>query len=64
LRRDHRKIPEHGEQNARYGIADRESDVPERGLYGVFYSKIGGCDNPNFHDADLAIALVDKWIIE
>ena len=30
----------------------------------VFYSKIGGCDNPNFHDAGLAVALIDKWIIE
>jgi dienelactone hydrolase len=39
-------------------------DVPERGLYGVFYSKIGSCDNPNFHDAGLAVALIDKWIID
>jgi dienelactone hydrolase len=45
-----------------YGAA--ALDVPERGLYGVFYSKIGSCDNPNFHDAGLAVALVDKWIIE
>jgi dienelactone hydrolase len=39
-------------------------DVPERGLYGVFYSKIGKCDNPNFRDAGLAAALLDKWIID
>jgi dienelactone hydrolase len=45
-----------------YGAA--AVDVPERGLYGVFYSKIGSCDNPNFHDAGLAVALIDKWIID
>lgn len=45
-----------------YGAA--ALDEPEHGLYGVFYSKVGNCDNPNFHDAGLAVALVDKWIID
>jgi dienelactone hydrolase len=45
-----------------YGAA--ALDEPERGLYSVFYSKIGGCDNPNFRDAGFAVALIDKWIIE
>jgi dienelactone hydrolase len=45
-----------------YGAA--ALDVPERGLYSVFYSKIGSCDNPNFHDAGMAVALLDKWIID
>jgi dienelactone hydrolase len=45
-----------------YGAA--ALDAPERGLYSVFYSKIGKCDNPNFHDAGLAVALLDKWIID
>jgi dienelactone hydrolase len=45
-----------------YGAA--ALDEPERGLYSVFYSRIGGCDNPNFRDAGLAVALIDKWIIE
>jgi dienelactone hydrolase len=45
-----------------YGAA--ALDEPERGLYSLFYSKIGGCDNPNFHDAGLAVALIDKWIID
>jgi dienelactone hydrolase len=39
-------------------------DEPERGLYSSFYSKIGNCDNPNYHDAGLAVALLDKWIID
>jgi dienelactone hydrolase len=37
---------------------------PERGLYAIFYSKIGRCENPNFRDAGLAAALLDKWIID
>jgi dienelactone hydrolase len=45
-----------------YGAA--ALDEPERGLYSTFYSKIGSCDNPNFHDAGLAVALLDKWIID
>jgi dienelactone hydrolase len=45
-----------------YGAA--ALDDPERGLFSLFYSKIGSCDNPNFRDAGLAVALVDKWIIE
>jgi dienelactone hydrolase len=39
-------------------------DVPERGIYSVFYSRIGNCDNPNFRDAGLAAALLDKWVID
>src|ERR1700716_2432128 len=39
-------------------------DSPERGLYSIFYSKIGNCDNPNFRDAGLAVALLNKWIID
>jgi dienelactone hydrolase len=45
-----------------YGAA--ALDDPERGLYSLFFSKIGSCDNPNFRDAGRAVALVDKWIIE
>ena len=45
-----------------YGAA--ALDDPERGLYPLFFSKIGTCDNPNFRDAGRAVALIDKWIIE
>ena len=45
-----------------YGAA--ALDQPELGLYSSFYSKIGSCDNPNFRDAGLAAALLDKWIID
>jgi dienelactone hydrolase len=39
-------------------------DLPELGLFPVFYSKIGTCENPNFRDAGMAAALLDKWIID
>ena len=44
-----------------YGAAGL--DIPERGLYGSFFSKIGKCTNPNFRDAGLAIAKYDVWTI-
>ena len=39
-------------------------DIPERGLYGPFFSKVGKCSNPNFHAPGLAVAQVDLWIID
>ncbi len=45
-----------------YGAA--AIDIPERALHGPFFSKIGKCTNPNFHDAGLAVAQVDLWIID
>jgi len=39
-------------------------DAPELGLFSVFYSKIGACENPNFRDAGIAAAALDKWIID
>jgi dienelactone hydrolase len=45
-----------------YGAA--ALDVPERGLYGPFFSRIGHCGNPNFRDPGLAVAQVDLWIID
>jgi dienelactone hydrolase len=45
-----------------YGAA--AIDIPERGLYGPFFSKVGKCTNPNFQASGLAIAQVDLWIID
>jgi dienelactone hydrolase len=39
-------------------------DAPELGLFSIFYSKIGACENPNFRDAGMAAAALDKWIID
>jgi dienelactone hydrolase len=45
-----------------YGAA--ALDIPEKGLYGPFFSAIGSCENPNFRNAGLAVALLDKWIVD
>lgn len=45
-----------------YGAA--AIDIPERGMYGPFFSKVGKCSNANFRDPGLAVAQVDLWIIE
>ncbi|MCP3467648.1 MULTISPECIES: S9 family peptidase [unclassified Bradyrhizobium] len=39
-------------------------DIPERGIYGPFFSKVGKCTHPNFRDPGLAVAQVDLWIID
>ena len=39
-------------------------DVPERGLFGPFFSHVGPCEKPNFRGAGLAIATLDGWIID
>src|SRR5690349_9316631 len=45
-----------------YGAA--AIDIPEHGLYGPFFSKVGKCSDPNFHAPGLAVAQVDLWIID
>lgn len=46
-----------------YGAAAIEA--VEAGLFsGAFFSKVGKCSNPNFHDAGLAVAKLDLWIID
>ena len=45
-------------------MARPRSMYPNRGIYSLFFSKVGNCDNPNFHDAGRLVALMDKWIIE
>ncbi|MDE5444263.1 dienelactone hydrolase [Bradyrhizobium sp. CSA207] len=46
------------------GYAAAAIDIPEHGLYGPFFSKVGNCTNPNFHDAGRAVAQVGLWIID
>ena len=46
------------------GYGAQAIDIPERALFGPFFSKVGKCTNPNFHDAGLAVAQVDLWIID
>src|SRR5262245_5757498 len=45
-----------------YGAA--AIDVPERGLFGLFFSSVGNCSDADFRDAGLAIATLDMWVID
>src|SRR5262245_5793092 len=45
-----------------YGVTAIE--VPERGLFGLFFSGVGNCSVTNFLDAGLAIASINTWIID
>src|SRR5262249_59523087 len=45
-----------------YGVTAIE--VPERGLFGVFFSGVGKCSDAEFRDAGLAVASIDRWVIE
>jgi dienelactone hydrolase len=38
--------------------------IPERGLFGLFFSGVGNCSDANFRDAGLAIASLDTWVID
>ena len=40
------------------------TDMPEHGIYGAFFSKVGKCSNPNFRAPGLAVAQLDLWIID
>jgi dienelactone hydrolase len=39
-------------------------ELPERGLFGLFFSSVGNCSDANFRDAGLAIATLDMWVID
>ena len=46
-----------------YGAAAVEA--ADEGLFsGAFFSKVGKCSNPNFHDAGRAVAKLNLWIID
>jgi dienelactone hydrolase len=56
------RLPRGGPVGTGYGAA--AIDIPEHGLYGPFFSKVGKCSNPNFRAPGLAVAQVDLWIID
>ena len=39
-------------------------EIPERGLFGLFFSGVGKCSDAEFRDAGLAVASIDKWVID
>jgi dienelactone hydrolase len=48
----------------RPGYGATAIEIPERGLFGLFFSGVGNCLDANFRDAGLAIASINKWVIE
>jgi dienelactone hydrolase len=48
----------------RPGYGATAIEIPERGLFGLFFSGVGNCSDANFRDAGLAIATIDKWVID
>jgi dienelactone hydrolase len=48
----------------RPGYGATAIEIPERGLFGLFFSGVGDCSNANFRDAGLAIASLDTWVID
>jgi dienelactone hydrolase len=48
----------------RPGYGATAIEIPERGLFGLFFSGVGNCSDANFRNAGLAIASIDRWVIE
>jgi pimeloyl-ACP methyl ester carboxylesterase len=48
----------------RPGYGASAIEVPERGLFELFFSGVGDCSDANFRDAGLAIASIDMWVID
>jgi dienelactone hydrolase len=48
----------------RPGYGATAIEIPERGLFGVFFSGVGKCSDAEFREAGLAVASIDKWIID
>jgi dienelactone hydrolase len=45
-----------------YGLTGIE--IAKRGIFGVFFSSVGQCSDPQFRDAGLAVAAMDGWVID
>jgi len=48
----------------RPGYGHTAIEIPERGLFGLNFSGVGKCSDANFRDAGLAVASIDKWVID
>jgi dienelactone hydrolase len=48
----------------RPGYGATAIEIPERGLFGLFFSGVGKCSDAEFREAGLAVASVDKWVID
>ena len=48
----------------RPGYGPTAFDVPERGVFGLDFSGVGKCSQVEFREAGLAVASIDKWVID
>ena len=48
----------------RPGFARSAIDLPERGLYGLYFGDVGQCSAVNFRDAGIAVATINQWVID
>jgi len=48
----------------RPGYGATAIEIPERGLFGLFFSGVGNCSDANFRDAGLAVASLNMWVID
>src|SRR3954466_33066 len=48
----------------RPGYGGTAVEIPERGLFGVFFSGVGNCSHAEFREAGLAVASIDNWVID
>ena len=48
----------------RPGYGPTGIEIPERGLFGLFFSGVGKCSDAEFREAGLAVASIDKWVME
>jgi len=48
----------------RPGYGATAIEIPERGLFGLFFSGVGKCSDAEFRDAGLAVASIAKWILD
>src|SRR5215467_8957522 len=48
----------------RPGYGGTAIEIPERGLFGLFFSGVGECSDAEFRDAGLAIASLNMWVID
>jgi len=48
----------------RPGFGAASLDLPDQGIYGVYFGNIGQCAHAEFRDPGLSVASTDQWVIE
>jgi dienelactone hydrolase len=48
----------------RPGFSRTAIELPDRGLFGLYFGEVGACSSPNFRDPGIAIATINQWVID